>query len=194
MDWAVKDAFSLDAWTALPALATATKTARLGTYVLCNQFRHPSELARMVSTLDFVSGGRVDLGLGAGWLKKEFTMFGLDWAPLQKRLERLRESIKIIKALSTGNKVSFSGKYCSLQEANLEPKPVQRPHSPIFVGGVIKKVKDIAAELGDGWIPEGLPAEEFSDGVEYIKNKAKEFGRDPNKIFAAWEEATSKTS
>ena len=186
VDWTVKDAFSLDGWTTLTALAAATSTIRLGTYVLCNQFRHPSQLARMVSTLDFISGGRVDLGLGAGWLKKEFRMFGMDWAPLHARLERLRESIRIMKALWQGNNVSFSGKYYTLSEANLEPKPIQKPHPPIIVGGVIKEVRDIAAELGDGWIPEGLSAGEFSQGIEYIKAKAAESGRDPNKILAVW--------
>lgn len=182
----LEDAFMLDAWTVLSALASTTKTVRLGTYVLCNQYRHPSLIAKMVSTLDVVSNGRVDLGIGAGWLKKEFEAFGLNWASRKLRLERLKESIKIIKALMSEDKVSFYGKYYHLKEAVLNPKPIQKPHPPIWIGGNSKEVMEITAELGDGWIPEGLTSEAFANGIAFIKNKAKEFKRDSNKIFAAW--------
>ncbi len=182
----LEDSFMLDGWTVLSALASITKNIRLGTYVLCNQSKHPSLIAKMVSTLDVISNGRVDFGIGAGWLKKEFELFSLNWEPRKTRLERLKESIKIIKALMSKDKVSFNGKYYSLKEAILNPKPIQKPHPPIWIGGNSKEVMEITAELGDGWIPEGLLPEKFAAGITFIKNKAKEFGCDSNKIFMAW--------
>jgi len=182
----LEDSFMLDSWTVLSALALITKTIRLGTYVLCNQYRNPSLIAKMVSTLDVISNGRVDLGIGACWFKKEFDSFGLNWASRRTRLERLKESIKVIRALMNEEKFSFHGKYYNLKEATLNPKPIQKPNPPIWIGGNSKEIMEITAELGDGWIPEGLPPENFASGVAFIKNKAKEFGRDPNKILFAW--------
>jgi|SRR5208282_899284 len=181
-----KDAFALDGWTALSALATVTRTIRLGTYVSSNQFRHPSLLSKIVSTLDFISNGRVELGIGAGWLKKEFELFGLDWAPLRVRLERLREGIQLMKALMTEDKATFSGKYYNVKDAMMEPKPIQKPHPPIWVGGVMKEIMEITAELADGWIPESLSPQEFSAGIRFIREKAKELNRDPDNLSMAW--------
>jgi len=135
----LEDSFMLDSWTVLSALSSITKTIRLGTYVLCNQYRHPSLIAKMVSTLDVISNGRVDLGIGACWLKKEFDSFGLNRDSHKTRLERLKESIKVIKALMNENKFSFYGKYYNLKEATLNPKPIQKPNPPIWIGEIQKR-------------------------------------------------------
>jgi probable F420-dependent oxidoreductase len=176
---------SFEVWTTLSALAVKTK-CRLGTYVICNNFRHPSILAKMATTLDVISGGRIDLGIGACWFKEEFMSFGIPWKRYQVRLEMLREGIKVIKTLMSEKTAVFTGKYYRIQGTNLEPKPVQRPHIPIWIGGSSKKIMEIVAEMGDGWIPEGLPPKDFSEGVDFIRRKARDFGRDPDKIIMAW--------
>lgn len=178
--------YALEVWTVLCALATATTKCRLGTYVLCNNFRHPSIVSKMATTLDIVSGGRVNLGIGACWFVEEFKSFGIPWKKYAVRLDMLKESIKLIKMLMTKNDVNFTGKYYNLQRANLEPKPVQKPHVPIWIGGNSKRILEIVAEMGNGWIPEGLAPKDLSKRVRFVRKKAKESGRDPNQITVAW--------
>lgn len=178
--------YGLEAWTVLSALAPVTSKIRLGTYVLCNQFRHPSLLAKMASTLDSLSGGRLELGIGAGWLKDEHVAFGFRWDKHSKRVERLKETIRIIKELWTEKKVSFDGKYFRLKDATLEPKPLQRLCPPLWIGGNSEPIRTVVAENGDGWIPVLPTPKQLADGVTDIKEKMKSFGRDPRKLRVAY--------
>jgi alkanesulfonate monooxygenase SsuD/methylene tetrahydromethanopterin reductase-like flavin-dependent oxidoreductase (luciferase family) len=107
--------YGLESWTVLSALASSTHKIRLGTYVLCNQFRHPSLLAKMASTLDNVSKGRLELGIGAGWLRDEHVAFGFEWNRHSARIVRLRETLEIAKQLWTENHVSYDGKHFQLK-------------------------------------------------------------------------------
>jgi len=176
----------LESWTVLSALASATDKIKLGTYVLCNQFRHPSLLAKMASTLDNISSGRLELGIGAGWLEQEHTAFGFQWDRLPIRVERLKETLQILKKLWTESLVSFDGTYFQLEDAVLEPKPIQRPYPILWVGGNSRAIQRAVAEAGDGWIPVLLTPKQLTTGVSYIKKEMKTLGRDPEKLKVAY--------
>jgi probable F420-dependent oxidoreductase len=176
----------LETWTVLSALASSTRKIRLGTYVLCNQFRHPSLLARMASTLDNISGGRLELGIGAGWNKNEHIAFGFDWDKHSTRIERLRETAEIIRKLWTENHVSFDGKHFQLKDATLEPKPLQNPHPPVWIGGNSLAIRKVVVEVGDGWIPVLPSPKQMTNGVMQIKEMMKNVGRDPQRLKVAY--------
>jgi len=176
----------LETWTVLSALALSTQKIRLGTYVLCNQFRHPSLLARMTSTLDNISGGRLDLGIGAGWSRDEHVAFGFDWNKHSARVERLRETAEIMKKLWTENHVFYDGKYFQLKDATLKPKPFQNPHPPVWIGGNSEVIKKVVAELGDGWIPVLPSPKQLAEGVLQIKETMKHIGRSPQRLQVAY--------
>jgi len=174
--------YGLEAWTVLSALALSTHKIKLGTYVLCNQFRHPSLLAKMASTLDNISKGRLELGVGAGWLRDEHIAFGFGWDKHLVRVERLRESLEIIKKLWTENHVSYEGKHFQLKDATSEPKPLQKPHPLIWVGGSSEAIRKLVAEVGDGWIPVLPTPMQLASGVLKIKERMKQVGREPQRL------------
>jgi probable F420-dependent oxidoreductase len=178
--------YGLEAWTILSALASSTHKIRLGTYVLCNQFRHPSLLAKMAATLDNVSGGRLDLGIGAGWLRDEHLAFGFGWDKHSARVERLREAVEMIRKLWTENHVSYEGKYFQLKDATLEPKPLQKPHLPIWIGGNSNSIRKVVADAGDGWIPVLPTPRQLDDGVLQIKERMRYVGREPKRLQVAY--------
>ncbi|MFX0082424.1 MAG: LLM class flavin-dependent oxidoreductase [Candidatus Hodarchaeota archaeon] len=178
--------FGLEAWTILSALASATKKIHLGTYVLCNQFRHPSLLAKMVSTIDHISKGRINLGIGAGWYKAEHISYGFIWDNLSNRINRLKESILLMKKLWTEDNVSFNGEYYKTLNANLEPKPVQKPHPPIWIGGKSQAIKQLVAEEADGWIPVLPSPDDFSRDLQELKRTMGKIGRNINNLDIAY--------
>jgi alkanesulfonate monooxygenase len=124
-----------DAWTTLAGLARDTQRIRLGTMVSPVTFRHPVALAKIVATVDEMSGGRVELGLGAGWYGPEHERFGLPDPPRAERFEWLEEQLQVVLGLWTRSSLTFSGRHYQLRDAICEPKPVQQPHPPIVVGG-----------------------------------------------------------
>ena len=132
-----------------------TQKVKLGHCVLVQAFRYPSVLAKMAATLDQLTDGRLILCLGAGWFKKEFEAYGLPWDEHDKRIEREREAILVIKTLWTEDVANFDGKYYKLRNAVLYPKPIQTPHPPIWVGGNSPKTMELVAELADGWLMHG---------------------------------------
>jgi len=172
-----------ESWTILSALSTRTEKVRLSNIVLCNILRNPALLAKMASTLDIISGGRFVLSIGAGWLKEECRRYGLDWVPYQQRIERLRESIRVMKALWTEKIANFVGTHYRLTDAILEPKPITKPHPPIWVGGASDNIMRIVAEEGDGWdvglagSPEAVKAK-----VEGLRNYCSKISRNPDPI------------
>lgn len=178
--------YGLEAWTILSALANATKKIRLGTYVLCNQFRHPSLLAKMVSTIDHVSKGRINLGIGAGWYKTEHVSYGFDWDKLSIRINRLKESIQLMKKMWIEDNVTFKGQYYKTINANLEPKPLQKPHPPIWIGGKSQGIKQLVAEEANGWIPVLPSTNEVSKDLQEIKKEMEKIGRDIDKLDIAY--------
>jgi F420-dependent oxidoreductase-like protein len=130
------DRGSLDAWATLSALSAVTSSLRLGTLVSPATFRHPSELAKVVATADWVSGGRVELGLGAGWHEPEHRAYGFDFPPMRERMDRLEEQLEIVhRSWTSDGAFSFDGRHYSLSELDAQPRPVQSPHPPLLVGG-----------------------------------------------------------
>jgi F420-dependent oxidoreductase-like protein len=126
---------SLDAWATLTALAAITSTVRLGTMVSPATFRHPSELAKVVVTADHVSGGRIDLGLGAGWHEREHEAYGFGFADTRTRVDVLEEQLQIVLGTWTEAPFSFSGSHYTLEGLDAQPKPVQNPRPPLIMGG-----------------------------------------------------------
>jgi F420-dependent oxidoreductase-like protein len=125
----------LEGWIATTALAQATRRIRVGVLVTGNPYRHPAVLANMAATLDVISGGRLELGLGAGWNQEESDAYGIDLPPLKERFDRFDEALEVITSLLTKTESTFDGEHYQLRDARCEPKPVQQPHPPICIGG-----------------------------------------------------------
>ncbi len=128
----------MEAWTLLSALASKTSTLRLGTLVTCNSYRYPAILAKIAATVDMISNGRLEFGIGAGWKKIEYDAYGISFPSVKDRMDQLEEAIQIIKRLWTNPKASFKGKHYQIKSAFSAPKPIQRL-PPIFIGGTGKK-------------------------------------------------------
>src|SRR5215212_9732597 len=126
---------TFECWTATAGLARDTTTIRIGQMVTCNSYRNPALLAKIASTVDVMSHGRLDFGIGAGWYEEEYNAFGYDYPDGPTRLKMLDEALQIIRAMWTEPYASFEGKYYTIKEAVNEPKGVQKPHIPIWVGG-----------------------------------------------------------
>ncbi|MEM3506261.1 MAG: LLM class flavin-dependent oxidoreductase [Candidatus Bathyarchaeia archaeon] len=175
----------VDAWTLLAGFASITKRVKLGSCVTPITLRPLSSLAKAVVTVDLISGGRCILGLGAGWHENEFISYGIPWDPLQIRIEKLDEGIKVLRKLWTeAGSITFHGKYYSLNEAPFWPKPAQQK-LPIWLGGNLRRIKRLVAKLGDGWIPWSLSLSSYSKGIEEIKGYLKEFHRSPDEVMFA---------
>jgi probable F420-dependent oxidoreductase len=129
----------------LAAAAAVTSTLRIGPYVLANDFRHPLIVAREAATLDRLSGGRLDLGLGAGWNRDDYRQLGMPYDPPGTRIDRLSESLGIIRRLLSGEEVTHEGRFYRLDRARVQPAPVQRPHPPIMLGGGGPRMLRLAA-------------------------------------------------
>ncbi len=134
---------------ALMAAADATSTLRLGTMVLDNDYRHPLVLAKEIATLDILSGGRVELGLGAGWMRSDYEQAGIPYDRPGVRIRRFEEGLQVIKGMFADGPFSFSGEFYNITDHDALPKPVQKPHIPILVGGGGKRVLSIAARNAD---------------------------------------------
>jgi len=164
----------LDPLLVLMQVAARTQRIRLGTNVYILPLRHPIAVAQMVGTLDVLSGGRVSFGVGLGWLEEEFTAVGIDFA---SRAGRGREAIRALRALWTEEVPAFSGKYVAFEPVRFEPKPVQRPHPPILVGGESEAALRRAAALGDGWYGVGHTPESAATQVRRLRELLAEQGR-----------------
>jgi F420-dependent oxidoreductase-like protein len=173
----------LEGWTTLTALATQTSRLRLGLMVVGNTYRHPAVLAKTAATVDVISGGRLDLGLGAGWNEYEHASMGIPLYPPGERLRRFGEACELIKLLFTQHTTDYDGQYYQLKEARCEPKPIQRPWPPFVLGGGGEKVTlRIAAEHADVWNYGGGPVEEFARKVGILREHCAAVGRDPAEI------------
>jgi F420-dependent oxidoreductase-like protein len=174
----------LETWSMLPAISLNTKRVQLLPLVTNNLFRHPGILAKMASTLDNLSKGRLIFGIGAGWNEKEALDFGYKFPNLKSRLEMLDESIQVISKLWKDEKTSFKGKYYTLEDAESLPKPMQVPHPPILVGGKAKGILRIVAKYADmcNFTTRGLGLERCAEKLTQLKEYCSEIGRDYNSI------------
>ena len=142
----------LEGWVTLTALATATSRIRVGCMVNGTPYRHPAVIANMAASLDIISGGRLDLGLGAGWNQKEADAYGIDLLPMRARMDKFEEAVEVVVSLLSQERSDFSGKYFRLENARCEPKGPQRPHPPIVIGGGgEKRTLRIAARFARHW-------------------------------------------
>jgi probable F420-dependent oxidoreductase len=153
---------------ALTAAAAATRTLRVGSLVLDNDYRHPVLLAKEAATLDLLSGGRFELGLGAGWLREEYQRAGIPFDPPAVRVARLEESVRLLKRLLSGSDAGFEGEHYSVRGIDLFPRPLQRPHPPILVGAGSRRMLGIAGREADivGILPRALPDGTISEELE----------------------------
>jgi alkanesulfonate monooxygenase SsuD/methylene tetrahydromethanopterin reductase-like flavin-dependent oxidoreductase (luciferase family) len=175
----------LECWTTLSWLAGKTSRIRLGTLVTCNLFRYPSVLAKMASTFDIFSEGRLELGLGAGYWKPEFEMYGIPLPDHVTRMERLAEAVQIINSMWTKEVTDFSGKYYTVKGALNNPKPVQKPHPPILIGGSGQRLMKCAAQFADNWnfpVQPTLTPEEYGPVAATFDEYCRQVGRSPKEV------------
>lgn len=174
-----------EAWSALSALAAATARIRLGVLVTGITYRHPSILAAQVVTADHISAGRVELGIGAAWFKEEHRELGVAFPPVAERIDRLDEGLQIMRLLMTTDGASFDGRYYGLDGATYHPRPVQRPHPPVWVGASgERRMLPLVGRLADVWHTFGSPAA-MPRKAEIVNEHARRAGRDPASITRA---------
>jgi alkanesulfonate monooxygenase SsuD/methylene tetrahydromethanopterin reductase-like flavin-dependent oxidoreductase (luciferase family) len=176
----------LECWTTLSSLATLTNRIRLGA-ILVNIHRIPSVTAKMLSTLDVISNGRIEFGLSAGWYENEIKSYGLPFPKASTRIEMLEESIIIIKKMLTQNQASFEGKHYTIKDAKCSPKPIQKPYPPIWIGGGGKKTLQLVAKYADGWNYGLCTYDEYLSKISILRDCCKAVGRDCEKIAKAWQ-------
>jgi F420-dependent oxidoreductase-like protein len=172
----------MECWTTLAALAPLTSRMRIGTIVSGNTYRHPAVLAKMAAQIDIISGGRLICGLGAAWQQNEHEAYGIPFYTVQERLARLDEACQVLKALWTQDRSTFKGRYYQLADAPLAPKPAQRPHPELMIGGGGEKVTlKIVARHADHWNVWGGPDVLARKGA-LLDGYCRAAGRDPKSI------------
>ncbi|HYK99041.1 MAG TPA: TIGR03560 family F420-dependent LLM class oxidoreductase [Candidatus Acidoferrales bacterium] len=173
----------LDGWTVLGAMAVATKRARLGLMVTGNLYRHPGLLAKIAVTIDHLSRGRLEFGLGAAWNEPEFQQYGMPFPSAADRIRMLNESLTAIKLLWTEERASYRGRFYQLTDAIANPKPLQRPHPPIWVGGAgPKRTLRVVARHADVWNGAGKDTDETKQLLRILGEHCAKVGRDPKTI------------
>ena len=174
---------SLEAWTSLTALAQRSRRIRFGPLVSPMTFRHPALLARMAAALDLLAGGRLTLGLGAGWNEQEHAAFGIPLPPMRERMDRLEEGIGVIRALWSGGPVTRDGRYYPLREATLLPRPAQSPGPPILIGGDGEvRLLRIVAQHADEWNSHAHGVEAYRAKRAKLEEHCRAVGRDADAI------------
>ncbi len=176
----------LEGWTLLAALARETTKVRLGTLVTGMTHRVPSVLAAEVVTVDHLSNGRVECAIGAAWNEPEHRALGIPFPPAGERMDRLEEGVQALRLLFTEDDVTFEGRHVRLEHATYNPKPVQRPHPPIWIGGTgRKRLLPIAGRYADVWHGWADDADELRSMMAIVDGAAAEAGRDPASILRA---------
>ena len=175
----------LEAWSTLAALATITSKVRLGVLVSGVTHRHPSVLAAQAATIDHISQGRLDFGLGAAWAQSEHFELGIPFPTAAERARRLEEAVTVVQLLLTGDGVDFEGRYYQLRNATYKPRPVQKPHPPIWIGGSGERYTiPLTARQANAWHAFGTVA--TLDRKSALLNRlSAEAGRDPSAILRA---------
>ena len=171
-----------ECWMTAAALSQATSRVRIGQMVGCNSYRSPAVLAKMTSTFDVISGGRLDWGIGAGWYENEYKGYGFEFPAPKVRIGMLREAVEIVKSMWTEPETTYDGTYYTLQRAHCDPKPLQQPHPPIWIGGGGEQLTlRVVARHADVSNFGGKP-EEWKRKAEILKDHCKAVGRDYDEI------------
>jgi len=177
------EAPTFECWTTAGALARATSRIRIGFMTLCNGYRWPSITAKMVTSLDNISGGRVDMGLGAGWHEDEFAMFGIPYPAPKVRLDQLIEGLEIIQGMFANEQFSYHGEHFSVDGVWNNPRPVQQPRPPVWIGGAgEKRMLRIVARYADWHNLVVTPLHAFRQKMAILDERCGEIGRDPKSL------------
>lgn len=172
-----------DGLTLLAAMAAQTSTIRCGILVVGNTYRHPAVLANMATTIDHISKGRLELGIGAGWWEMEHEQYGIPLHKPGRRIRMLGEATQIIKSLWTEERTTFEGRYYNLENAMCEPKPEQQPSIPLWIGGAGEKLTlRVVAESADGWNTFFGPIDAYKHKLDVLADHCRAVGRDPGDI------------
>ncbi|WP_432246564.1 LLM class flavin-dependent oxidoreductase [Mycolicibacterium sp. ELW1] len=184
----IPDIDSLEGWTLATALLSRTERLRVGHLVLCNQFRHPAVLAKMATTLDQISNGRLELGIGSGSIDDEHHRLGLDWGTFAERSERLQETLEILTQAFAERRIDFSGAYFTVHDMPIRPGPVQHPRPPIVVGGSGEKYTlPLVARYADVWNVPTYALGEMEHKLTVLRAICEDIGRDPGSIVMSVE-------
>ncbi|GHO69203.1 LLM class F420-dependent oxidoreductase [Ktedonobacter sp. SOSP1-52] len=174
--------FTFECWTTTAALARDTTRMRIGQLVTCNGYRHPALLAKMASTVDVLSHGRLNFGIGAGWFEHEYRAYGYDYPEAPERLRYLREAVQVIRAMWTQEEAAFEGKHYQVCGAINQPKGVQKPHIPLLIGGGGEKVTlKLVAQYADACNLSG-DLEDIKHKLAVLKEHCETVGRDYESI------------
>src|SRR5262252_3924329 len=169
-----------EAWALLAGMAVATSRVRIGCMVTGNTYRHPAVLAKMAVTVDHLSGGRLEFGLGAAWAELEHTMLDLEYGTAGQRIARLEEACRMVKMLWSEERSAFDGRHYRLVGAIANPKPVQKPHPPIWIGGSgERRTLRVVAEHADVWNAAGGDPAEVARLSDILDRHCADVGRDP---------------
>jgi alkanesulfonate monooxygenase SsuD/methylene tetrahydromethanopterin reductase-like flavin-dependent oxidoreductase (luciferase family) len=179
---------SLEAWTLATALLSRTERIQVGHMVLCNQFRHPVVLAKMATTLDQISAGRLQLGLGSGSIEDEHARVGLDWGTFSERSERLSETLQILHQAFADQVIDFTGEHFTVKDMPIKPGPARLPRPPIVVGGVGEKYTlPLVARYADVWNVPTYALGQLDHKLSVLRSICDEVGRDPSSIVLSIE-------
>jgi alkanesulfonate monooxygenase SsuD/methylene tetrahydromethanopterin reductase-like flavin-dependent oxidoreductase (luciferase family) len=179
---------SMEAWTLATALLVRTQRLRVGHMVLCNQFRHPVTLAKMATTLDQISGGRLSLGLGSGSIEDEHRRAGLPWGTFAERSALLGETLQILHQAFADERIEFAGKHFTVTDMPVKPGPVQSPRPPIVVGGVGEKFTlPLVARYADVWNVPTYALDQIEQKIAVLRSICADVGRDPDSIVLSIE-------
>lgn len=179
---------SMEAWTLATALLSRTERLRVGHMVLCNQFRHPVTLAKMATTLDQISGGRLSLGIGSGSIEDEHRRAGLPWGSFAERSAQLAETLQILRQAFTNERVDFAGQHFTVTDMPIKPGPVQKPGPPIVVGGVGEKYTlPLVARYADVWNVPTYALDQIEPKIAALRSICEDIGRDPETIVLSIE-------
>src|SRR6476661_4736571 len=175
-----------ECWTTMAAISQRTSRIRLGQMVGCNSYRQPSLLAKITSTVDVISGGRLDWGIGAGWYENEYRGYGYEFPTAKDRIGMLRETVEIVRSMWTNPETTYDGQHYQLRRANCDPKPVQTPHPPIWIGGGGEQLTlRVVARYADCSNFGGKP-DEFAHKRDVLHQHCRDVGRDPAEIELTW--------
>lgn len=179
---------SMEAWTLATALLSRTERIRVGHMVLCNQFRHPAVLAKMATTLDQISAGRLALGIGSGSIEDEHSRLGLAWGSFAERSERLGETLQILHQAFADELIDFTGSHFTVKDMPIKPGPVQQPRPPIVVGGIGEKYTlPLVARYADVWNIPTYALGELEHKISVLRSICDQIGRDPSTIVMSIE-------
>ena len=178
------DEMTFESFATLSALAALTERVRLGHIVICTAFRNPALTAKMISTMDLISDGRMELGIGAGWKKEEWEAYGYTFPETKERLATLEDHLQVITRMMEPGRATFEGRHASVNGAINLPEPLQQPRVPIMVGGNGRNVTwRLAARFADEINVDGMPPDELRDeAIPLIRQRCEEIGRDPDTL------------